>query len=196
MQFGLLKEFTEIIINSNIITPDKNLNKKNKVKHVDDNMNIRLKYQDNIIPITKYHHKLICRTIILDETLVKSSQIYPYCAFISKLHMSMLYKNYSSHKSGFVKISLLPELNKINDKKSKIENQYLVLRLCPLDSSMNNVDKMEFITWPTIYLSKLLFKIMNLKMNSKVILKPLSTIDNDICEIKNIYISPIKEMVG
>lgn len=154
--------------------------------------------QNNNIPITKYQHQFIYRTIILNETLLKSDYIlYPYCALISKLHMPNFKQN---DNNMFVKISLIQDLDQIKNEnsqnKSKIKNPTLIIRLCPLDSFMNNVEEMEVIKWPTIYITNVLSKMMGLKMNSKIVLESISQIDNEICDIKNIYISPIKKMVG
>lgn len=110
-----------------------------------------------------------------------------------------MYKDINSYSNGnnFVKLSLMHELADSEDSKQnpKTNDRSVVLRLCPLDPFMNNIEKMEVITWPTIYVTKTLSKLFGLKMNSKVILEPVCEIDNAICNLKYIYISPVKEMV-
>lgn len=134
--------------------------------------------------------------------MLESDYIYDYYALISKSHMSNLFQNYDQYFYGnnFVKVSVLHEISQIvfqdSNNEEKIKNRSVIVRLCPLDPFMNNVDKMEEITWPTIYVTKVLTNMLSLKMNSKVILEPISLIDNEICEVKNIYISPLVDMVG
>lgn len=158
--------------------------------------------QNDSIPITKYQNCFIYRTILVEKTLLESDYIYDYCALISKSHMSILFEEKNVHFSGnsFVKISLLRELNQTKSSeevgnKSEIKNVSVIIRLCPLDPYMNNIEKMEIINWPTIYISNILKKMLDVKMNSKVVLEPVSQIDNEICEVQIIYISPLKKMV-
>lgn len=110
-----------------------------------------------------------------------------------------MYKDIYSYSNGinFVKLSLMHEFADSKDSKQKPKtiDRSVVLRLCPLDPFMNNIEKMEVITWPTIYVTKTLSNLFGLKMNSKVMLEPVCQINNAICNIKCIYISPLKEMV-
>lgn len=112
--------------------------------------------------------------------------------------MSILFHNNDLYSTGnsFVKISLIHKIDQSSDNsknKQNLKNKSLIIRLCPLDPKMNNVDKMKDIIWPTIYVTKVLCKMLDLKMNSKVILEPISCVDNDICNIKNVFISPLKD---
>lgn len=112
-----------------------------------------------------------------------------------------MYKNDNQYScdNNFVKISLIHELNQIKPQDSKnkpqSKNLSVIIRLCPLDPFMNNVDKMETITWPTIYVTKTLSNALGLKMNSKVVLEPVNRINNEICGVQNIYICPSKQKV-
>jgi len=171
-------------------------------QNMDDSVQTDAINQNYCIPITKYHNRFIYRTVLVEKTLLESDYIYDYCALVSKAHMSIIYKNNDAYytKDTFVKISLIHELDRIELEdskiKSKIKNPSIIVRLCPLDPFMNNVEKMEVITWPTIYVTNTLSKILGLKMNSKVILEPLSQIENEICDVQNIHISPSNNMVS
>lgn len=112
--------------------------------------------------------------------------------------MSILNKNIQNCDHIFAKISLMPNLDTIiqkSENKLKTENPFVVVRLCPLDKCMNNVEKLEIITWPTIYITNAVSKKLGSIKNSKVILELINKIDNDICNVQNIYISPLKIMV-
>ncbi|XP_027844705.2 peroxisome biogenesis factor 1 [Aphis gossypii] len=193
LQVGSLKESTEIVVKPNVRTSDRNISIN---QNLDDNVQIDDINQNYCIPITKYHNRFIYRTILVEKTLLESDYIYDYCALISKAHMSIIFKNNDAYSTGnsFVKISLIHELDKIksedSENKSKIKNPSIIIRLCPLDPFMNNIEKMEVITWPTIYVTNILSKILGLKMNSKVILEPVSRIENEICDVQYIHISP------
>lgn len=188
----------------NVLTSGTNNNERsiNIDQSIDDCIKTRTINQNNFIPITKYQNCFIYRTILAKKTLLESNYIYDYCALISKSHLSILFEKKDVYSSGdsFVKISLLHELDQIisikdDKKKSEIKNVSVVIRLCPLDPCMSNIDKMEIIIWPTIYVSNSLKKMLGLKMNSKVVLEPVSRFDNDICAVQTIYISPIKKLV-
>lgn len=178
----------------------------NRNINIDQNMNDNVQTdainQNYCIPIIKYHNRFIYRTVLVEKTLLESNYIYDYCALVSKAHMSIIYKNNDAYytKNSFVKISLIHEFDRIKSEdskiKSKIKNPSIIVRLCPLDPFMNNIEKMEVITWPTIYVTNTLSKILGLKMNSKVILEPLSHIENEICDVQNIHISPSNNMVS
>ncbi|XP_060847155.1 peroxisomal ATPase PEX1 [Rhopalosiphum padi] len=192
LQVGSLKESTEIVVKPNVKTSDRNININQNIDSVQtDAIN-----QNCCIPITKYHNRFIYRTILVEKTLLESDYIYDYCALISKEHMSIMFKNNdaNSTENSFVKISLIHEFDKNksedSENKSKIKNPSIIIRLCPLDPFMNNIEKMEVITWPTIYVTNILSKMLGLKMNSKVILEPVSRIENEICDVQNIQISP------
>lgn len=204
MRVGSLKDSTEIVVIPNVKSSNNNITERdiNNDQNLDDSVFKDIMNRKYFIPITKYHNQFIYRTILVEKTLLESNYIYDYCALISKTHMSILFQNneqYSADNS-FVKISLLHEIDQTSDNsknKQKSKNASVTIRLCPLDPKMNDVDKMEDITWPTIYVTKILSKMLDLKMNSKVILEPISRIENDICKIKNIFISPLKNnMVG
>lgn len=199
VRVGSLKESTEIVIIPNIKSSNNNVTERNinNEQNLDDSALTNAMNQKHFIPITKYHNQFIYRTILVGKTLLESNYIYDYCALVSKSHMSILFHDNEQYSTGnsFVKISLLNKIDQSSDNsknKQKLKNETLIIRLCPLDPTMNNVDKMEEITWPTIYVTKVLSKMLDLKMNSKVILEPISGIDNDICKIKNIFISPLK----
>lgn len=194
---GSLKDTTEIVVKPNVMSSDRNININ---QNVDDSVQTDAINQNYCIPITKYHNRFIYRTVLVEKTLLESDFIYDYCALVSKAHMSIIYKNnhaYSTNNS-FVKISLIHEFDRIKseDSQSKIINPSIIVRLCPLDPFMNNIKKMEVIAWPTIYVTNVLSKILGLKMNSKVILEPLIQIENQICDIQNIHISPSNYMVS
>jgi len=198
LQVGSLKESTEIVVKPNVKTSDRNININQNVDSVQtDAIN-----QNCCIPITKYHNRFIYRTILVEKTLLESDYIYDYCALISKEHMSIIFKNNdaNSTENSFVKISLIHEFDKNksedSENKSKIKNPSIIIRLCPLDPFMNNIEKMEVITWPTIYVTNILSKMLGLKMNSKVILEPVSRIENEICDVQNIQISPSNNIVS
>lgn len=112
--------------------------------------------------------------------------------------MSLINKNNSY---DFVKISFLHKLNQNDESKDpqneiKVKtNESLIIHLCPLDKFMNNVEKMELITWPTIYITKTISNMLGLTMNSKVILELINQNSNDICDVENIFVFPLKEMV-
>jgi len=199
VQVGLLRDSTEIIVKPNVI----NSVNFTYVKNTDAND----KLGDNVVtdeinqnvPITKYNNRFVFRTVLVEKTLLESDYIYDYCALISKAHMSLLNKNterVSDH--SFVKISLLHKLDKTKDSKnkSKVDDTSVIINLCPLDKFMNNIEKMESITWPTIYVTKTIYMMLDLSMNSKVILELMNQKDNNICDVQNIYISPIKEPVS
>lgn len=203
IQVGSLKESTEIVVKPTIITSDDNDSNDNNIdQNLNESEETDLMNQNDFIPITKYYHNFICRTILVDDTLLESDYIYDYCALISKVHMSILCKrdNLYSPENSFVKVSLVHELEKIKSQdsqsKQKIQNPSVLIRLCPLDPFMNKIEKMEVITWPTIYVTKTLSKMLGLKMNSKVVLEPVAQIDNEICNVQNIVFSPLKEMVS
>lgn len=167
-----------------------------------DNFNSKNTNSNEFIPLTKCH-RFIFRTVLVEETLLESNHIYDYCALVSKSHLSIIHTKddqYSSSDNTFVKISLIRELDQIKSKdvKNKVEtkNLCLIVRLCPLDPYMNNIENMEIITWPTIYVTNVLSKMLGLKMNSKVVLEPVTQIDNEIYSVQNICITPSKEMVG
>ncbi|XP_060858422.1 peroxisomal ATPase PEX1 isoform X1 [Metopolophium dirhodum] len=193
LQVGSLKDSTEIVVKPNVMSSDRNININ---KNVDDSVQTDAINQNYCIPITKYHNRFIYRTVLVEKTLLESDYIYDYCALVSKAHMSIIYKNNDAYstKNSFVRISLIREFDKMKSEdsqiKSKIKNPSAIVRLCPLDPFMNNIEKMEVITWPTIYVTNILSKILGLKMNSKVILEPLSEIENEICDVQNIHISP------
>lgn len=201
LQVGSLNDTTEIVVKPNIITST-NESHNNNIS-VDENLSNSVKIDsinhNDIIPIKSFLNNFVYRTILVNETLLESAHIYDYCALISKSHMSIMYKNVSSYSNGinFVKLSLIHELvdSKDSKQKPKTNDRFVVLRLCPLDPFMNNIEKMKVITWPTIYITKTLSKLFGLKTNSKVMLEPVYEIDNAICNIKCIYISPLKEMV-
>lgn len=189
----------------NIKSPNNNSNMSNNVTErnindeqtPDDSELTNTINHKSFIPITKYHNQSIYRTILVEKTLLECDYIYDYCALISKSHFSILFDNNDQYYTGnsFVKMSLLDEIDQASDnsKNKRKLNASLIIRLCPLDPKMHNVDKMEKITWPTIYITNFLSKVLFLKMNSKVILEPISRIDNDICNIKNIFIYPLKD---
>jgi len=198
LQIGVLNESTEIVVAPVTISNDI----FNSIKSIDQPLeDIETVNQNDFIPITKYHSRFIYRTILVDEISLESNNIYDYCAFVSESHMSMIFKHANSYSSGnsFVQISLVRELNKITLKDAKEPdkiNQPPIVRLCPLDTLMINIDKLETIDWPTIYVTKTLSKMLSLKMNSKVVLEPVSGINNEICDVQSIYISPLKETVS
>jgi len=194
LQVGSLKDSTEIVVKPNVMSSDRNININ---QNVDDSVQTDAINQNYCIPITKYHNRFIYRTVLVEKTLLESDYIYDYCVLVSKAHMSIMYKNNDAYstKNSFVKISLFHELDRIKSEDSKIKNSSIIVRLCPLDPFMNNIEKMEVITWPTIYVTNILSKILGLKMNSKVILEPLSQIENEICDVQNIHISPSNNMV-
>jgi len=199
LQVGSLKDSTEIVVKPNVMSSDRNININ---KNIDDSVQTDAINQNYCIPITKYHNRFIYRTVLVEKTLLESDYIYDYCALVSKAHMSIIYKNNDAYstKNSFVKISLIHEFDKMKSEdsqiKSKIKNPSVIVRLCPLDPFMNNIEKMEVITWPTIYVTNILSKILGLKMNSKVILEPLSEIENEICDVQNIHISPSNNIVS
>lgn len=109
--------------------------------------------------------------------------------------MSIINKNNSY---DFVKISFLHKLNQNDDPQNEVKiktDKSLIIYLCPLDTFMNKVEKMELITWPTIYVTKTISKMLGLTMNSKVILEPINQNSNDICDVEKIFIFSLKEMV-
>lgn len=195
---GLLKESTEIVIKSNVINPPSITNQIN----LDNNLQTNVLNDSESIPLTKYDHQFIFRTIFVNETLLESDFIYDYCALISKLHMSILFKNCDPYSSGnsFVKISLLQnELDQTKSKENqniKVKMPSLIIRLCPLDPFMNNIDKMETINWPTIYVTNILSKMLGLANNSKVVLEPIIRMENEIFDVKNICILPLTKKVS
>lgn len=199
LQVGSLKDSTEIVVKPNVMSSDRNIYIN---QNVEDSVQTDAINQNYCIPITKYHNRFIYRTILVEKTLLESDYIYDYCVLVSKAHMSIIYKNNDAYstKNSFVKISLVHEFGRIKSEnsqtESKIKNPSIIVRLCPLDPFMNNIEKMEVITWPTIYITNVLSKILDLKMNSKVILEPLSRIENDICDVQNIHISPSNNMVS
>lgn len=191
-------------MNPNVLTSGTNNNEKNI--NIDQNVDTCITTntidQNNFIPITKYQNFFIYRTILVEKTLLESDYIYDYCALISKSHFSILFKEQDKYSSGnsFVKISLLHELEQIKpvqgiQNKSETKKASVIIRLCPLDPFMNNIEKMEIITWPTIYIGNSVKKMLSLKMNSKVVLEPVCRIENEICAVQFIYISPMKIMV-
>jgi len=198
LQIGSLNESTEIVVASITTSPDiyNSINLTSIDQRLED---IETVNQNSFIPITKYHNRFIYRTILVNKTLLASKYVYDYCIFVSKSHMSIIFKDIDLYSSGnsFVKISLVCELStsKNSNKSDKII-QPVIVRLCPLVSQMTNVDNMEAIYWPTIYVTKTLSKMLGLKMNSKVVLEPVSRINNEICNIQRIYISPIKKLVS
>jgi len=182
------------------MTSDRNININ---QNVNDSVQPDIINHHYYIPITKYHNRFIYRTVLVEKTLLESDYIYDYCALISKAHMSIIYKNSDTYSTGnsFVKISLINEFDRIKKseeslKKSTIKNPSIIVRLCPLDPLMNNVKKMEVITWPTIYVTNILSKMLGLEMNSKVILEPVTRIENEICDIQNIHITPSNKIVS
>ncbi|XP_015379787.1 PREDICTED: peroxisome biogenesis factor 1 isoform X2 [Diuraphis noxia] len=193
LQVGSLKDSTEIVVKPNVMESDRSINID---QNADESVPTDAINQNYCIPITKYHNRFIYRTILVEKTLLESDYIYDYCVLVSKAHMSIIFKNNEaySNKNSFVKISLIHEFDRIKSEDSKnkstIKNPSIIVRLCPLDPSMNNIKKMEVITWPTIYVTNVLSKILGLKMNSKVILEPVSQIENEICDVQNIHISP------
>lgn len=200
---GSLRESTEIVVKPIVITSDDNDNDENNIdQKLSENVETGSMNQSDFIPITKYHHHYIYRTIFVDDTLLESDYIYDYCALISKAHMIILFKNDNlySLENSFVKISSVHKLDQIkrqnSQNKREFQNPSVIIRLCPLDSFMNKVEKVEVITWPTIYVTKTLSKMLGLKMNSKVVLEPITQIDNEICNVQNIVFSPLKEMVS
>ncbi|VVC44744.1 ATPase, AAA-type, core,ATPase, AAA-type, conserved site,Peroxisome biogenesis factor 1, N-terminal [Cinara cedri] len=190
-QMGLLKDTTEIVIKSDVIKPGIISNKDNLASILQKNM----KDQNECIPLTKFDNQLIFRTIFVNDTLLEFDSIYDYCALISKLHMSMLFKNNDPYSSGnsFVKVTLLKtELDQTKSKENQIvQVPYLIIRLCPLNPFMNNVEEMEIINWPTIYVTNTLSKMFGLNINSKVVLEPIIRMENEICDVQNICIYPI-----
>ncbi|XP_025196709.1 peroxisome biogenesis factor 1 [Melanaphis sacchari] len=193
LQVGSLKESTEIVVKPNVRILDRNINiNQNK----DDSVQTDAINQNYCIPITQHHNQFIYRTILVEKTLLGSDYIYDYCALISKAHMSIIFKNSDAYSTGnsFVRISLIHEFDKIKtedtENKSKINNPFIIIRLCPLDPFMNSIEKMEVITWPTIYVTNILSKMLGLKMNSKVILEPIIRIENEISDVQNIHICP------
>lgn len=204
VQVGSLKESTEIIVKPNVLISTDNLSDNHDISNLNliDDVQIDMFNQNNIIPITNYHHHIICRTILVDDTLLESDHIYDFCALISEKHMSLLFKNDDVYSSShcFFKISHIPELEKMISQESqniiKTKKSPLIIRLCPLDPFMSCIEKIESITWPTIYVTKMLSKMLDLQMNSKVMLEPVNQTDNKICDIQIIYITPLKETVG
>lgn len=199
VQVGLLRDSTEIIVKPNVINSVNftNVKNTNADKKLDDSV-LTDEINQNV-SITKYNSCFVFRTVLVEKTLLESDYIYDYCALASKAHMSLLNKNterVSDH--NFVKISLLHKLDKIKESKNKnkVDDTSVIIRLCPLDKFMNNVEKMESITWPTIYVTKTVYMMLDLSMNSKVILELMNQKDNNICDAQNIYISPIKELVS
>lgn len=194
-----MNESTEIVVAPVTTSPDI----FNSIKRIDQLLeDIETVNQNDFIPITKYHSRFIYRTVLVDDILLESKNIYDYCALVSKSHMSKIFKHPNSYSSGnsFVQISLVQQLNQITSKDAKkpdkINQPPIIVRLCPLDPQMINIDKMETIDWPTIYVTKTLSKMLSLKMNSKVVLEPISGINNDICDVQSIYISPLKKNVS
>lgn len=194
---GLLEESTEVVIKPNILNPPTTISNNDCL---DNDLKTNAINESECIPLTKYDNRFIFRTIFVKETLLESDCIYDYCALISKSHMSILFKtdNPYSTENSFVKIALLQRLdqtvNKENENK-EIQNS-LVIRLCPLDRLMNNVDKMENINWPTIYITNIISKMLGLKNNSKVVLKPIKKIDNKICDVDHICFYPLTRKVS
>lgn len=203
LQIGSLNESTEVVVAP--VTVSQDIVNNMTIKKVDqrlENTGTNTIDQNNFIPITKYHNQHIYRTILVNEILLESKHIYDYCAFVSKSHMSMIFKDDDSYSSGnsFVRISLVPELDQIVPKDAKqtdmVYQPVIVIRLCPLDPLMINVDELEIINWPTIYVTRTLNKMFGLKMNSKVVLEPVSRINNEICNIQSIYVSPLNKTVS
>lgn len=199
LQVGSLKESTEIVVKPNVITTKRNINLD---KNVDDSIQTFAMNQNYCIPITKYNNRFIYRTVLVEKTLLESDYIYDYCALISKTHMSIIFQNNDSYstRNSFVKVSLIQEFDQTqlqdSQYKSKTKNPSIIIRLCPLDPFMNNIEKMEVITWPTIYVTNILSKILGLKMNSKIVLEPVSRIENEICDVRSIQISPSNKIVS
>lgn len=205
LQVGSLNETTEIVVQSyglasNIDSHNNNIDIN---QDVDNCVNTDSIINSNdIYPVSCFSNRFIYRTILVNEMLLQTEHIYDYCALISKSHMSIMYKNDDSYSNGinFVKLSPIYKLVDMNAKdsnnKPKINYHSVVIRLCPLDPFMNNVEKLEIISLPTIYVTKTLSDLLGLKMNSKVVLEPVSQIDNEICNIDYIFISPLKEMVS
>lgn len=195
---GLLEESTEVVIKPNVVNPPKTISNKGSL---DNDLQNNIIDKSEYIPPTNHDDRFIFRTIFVKETLLESDCIYDYCALISKSHMSILFKtdNPYSTDNSFVKITPLQGLdqtvNKENEKNKEVKNS-LVIRLCPLDRLMNNVDKMENINWPTIYVTNIISKMFGLKTNSKVVLKPIRKIDNKICDIENICFYPFMRKVS
>lgn len=200
VQVGLLKESTEIIVNSNAITSTKILN--GKIISIDQNVDndalvdtIDTIDQNDCISVTKYNNRYVFRTVLVEETLLECNYIYDYCALISKSHSSIINTNNSY---DFVRMSFLHKLNQNDELQNEIKiktDTSLIIHLCPLDKLMNNVEKIEVITWPTIYVTKTISKMLGLTMNSKVVLEPINQNSNNIYDVENIFVYPLKEMV-
>lgn len=109
--------------------------------------------------------------------------------------MSIINKSYNY---DFVKISFLHKFNQNDDLQNEIKiktDTSPIILLCPLDECMNKVEKMELITWPTIYITKTISKMLGLTTNSKVILEPVYQNEYNICDVEKVFVFPLKEMV-
>lgn len=203
VQVGLLRNSTEIIVKPNATKSVNSASIKNS--SVDQNIDNSV-LTDEIINqndhsfISKYSNRFVFRTILVDQTLLKTEYIYDYCALISKTHMSLLNKNTDHYFSDhtYVKVSLLHKLDTIKDPKNNkiVDDESVIVNLCLLDKCMYNIEKLENITWPTIYVTKTVFLMLNLSMNSKVVLEVMNQNDNNIYDVQNIHIFPLKVTVS
>ncbi|XP_050529647.1 peroxisome biogenesis factor 1 isoform X2 [Daktulosphaira vitifoliae] len=197
LHVGLLKDSTEIVVQPKSLISSYNNNVKINFSNQNSSSNIAHSNSSCI-----NCEKFIFRTIPIELILLEYDNIYDYSVFISKDHLIKLFPHAISFTCGvfFVEIKLLPKKVEVENKSLKVleknsspSKNSVVVGLCPLIKSMSNYKKIKHLVWPTIYVTKGLSKSLDLKVNSKVLLEPINSVNDDICNIQNVFINLTKD---